>query len=296
MEKHIGTLASGRSGWSYGLDGARAWLSTTGTHMNYWLNLFTGKTWKEFQEAGVRQPASANTTGTGPRVSGRGTFSSAIWSGSSGGSASWKSPARGIRDESRIFKEEVFPVRFTVKPLALLKPEHGVPMESLAGKLTFFPADGTSRQWSGLVRGSPTRYKPEDGEAIAHAIREAVANPVKRPVDAKQLERPANLYKLKAKAGDEEIETVVSIPTKEEEQPAEDVSARRERPVAHRDSVAASGPGVADGLERLGTEGRPGQSVGLEDGRRHPEACWTNCPRSSMRARPRPSRTSTCCG
>jgi hypothetical protein len=135
-----------------------------------------------------------------------------------------------FRDESPIYEEEVFPVRFSVKPLAILTPEHGIPMEALAGKLTFFPVGGTSRNWSGLVRGSPTKYKHEDGGAIAEAIKEAVANPVERPVDSKQLERPTSLYKVKAKAGDEEIETVVSIPTKEEEQPTGEGISEEEGP------------------------------------------------------------------
>jgi hypothetical protein len=134
------------------------------------------------------------------------------------------------RDDAPIFKEEVFPVRFKVKPVALLAPERGVPMESLAGKLTFYPADATSRQWSGLVRGSPARYKPEDGEVIAAAIRAAIAHPVERPVDQKQLERPTNLYKLKAKEGGGAGETLVTIPTKEEEQPSEDVAPEEKGP------------------------------------------------------------------
>jgi hypothetical protein len=62
-----------------------------------------------------------------------------------------------FRDETPIYQEEVFPVRFTVKSLAVLSPEQGVPMESLAGTLTFFPADATARQWSGRVRGSPSK-------------------------------------------------------------------------------------------------------------------------------------------
>jgi hypothetical protein len=123
-----------------------------------------------------------------------------------------------FRDETPIYKEEVFPIRFTVNPQTILSPEHGVPIEAMAGQLTYFPPEATARQWSGRVRGSPSKYKPEDGEAIAAAICEAAAHPVARPVDAKQLERPANLYKLRARAGDEEIETVVSVPAKEEEE------------------------------------------------------------------------------
>ena len=189
--------------------------------MDYWLDLFTGKTWLEFQKAGSK------TTG----------FREHNWNRAKGikpgdtflcylvGVKRWvgilKVQGERFRDESPIFAEEIFPVRFKVKPVAILPPEHGVPMETLAGKLTFFPADATARQWSGLVRGSPTRYKTEDGNVIAAAIQEAVAHPVLRPVDPKQLQRSTNLYKLKGKSGGVEVETVVTIPTKEEEQPVE---------------------------------------------------------------------------
>jgi len=62
-------------------------------------------------------------------------------------------------DDSLIWDEEVFPIRFPVKPLVMLKPEYGVPMEELEGKLSFFPANAPPGSWSGLVRGSPTKYR-----------------------------------------------------------------------------------------------------------------------------------------
>jgi hypothetical protein len=199
--------------------------------MTYWLNLFTGKTWREFQAAG------AKTSGFRERVWNRckGIKRGDVFLCYLVGVKRWvgllEIASERFKAETRIFTEEVFPVRFNVRPLVVLPPEHGVPMESLAGKLTFFSAGATGRHWSGLVRGSPTKYKPEDGEAIAAAVREAAAHPFSRPVDAKQLERPANLYKLRAKAGDEEIETVVSIPSKEEEeQTAERPSVEEEGP------------------------------------------------------------------
>lgn len=122
-----------------------------------------------------------------------------------------------FRDDSRIYGEEVFPVRFKVRPLVLLQPEHGVPMEAMRGKLSFFPSDGTGRKWSGHVRNSPTRYGSQDGEAIAAALRKAQASPVARPVDAKQLGRSANLYKARVKTAEGEIVRVVSIPPADEE-------------------------------------------------------------------------------
>lgn len=179
--------------------------------MAYWLDLFTGTTWREFQAAGAE-------------VSG---FRERRWRGASRikpgdlflcymvGVKRWvgllEVASERFKDDSAIFGEETFPVRFRVKPLVMLSPQHGVPMEELKGKVSFYPSDMSGAQWSGHVRGSPMKYKRGDGEAIAAAIREADANPVSRPVDSRQLERPANLRKVKVKAGNKEIERVVSI-------------------------------------------------------------------------------------
>jgi hypothetical protein len=188
--------------------------------MTYWLNLFTGKTWKEFQAAGAQTSGFREHNWARSKSIKPGDIFLCYLVGVKRWVGLLEVTSERFRDESRIFEEEVFPVRFSVKSLVVLSPEHGVPMESLAGKLTFFTPGTTARQWSGRVRGSPSKYKTEDGEVIAAAIREAAVRPVSRPVDAKQLERPANLYKLKSKAGDEEIETIVSIPAKEEEEQA----------------------------------------------------------------------------
>ena len=78
----------------------------------------------------------------------------------------------------------------------MLKPEYGVPMEDLKGKLSLFRDYTSVGHRSGLVRGSPTKYPEPDGEVIAAAIRDAEANPVCRPVDPRMLKRSSNLYKL----------------------------------------------------------------------------------------------------
>lgn len=186
--------------------------------MNYWLNLSTGKTWKEFQTAGCKTSGFREHNWNRAKRIRPGDIFLCYLVGVKRWVGLLEVTSERFKDETRIYEEELFPVRFTVKPLVILPPEHGVPMEELAGKLSFYPLDATSRQWSGRVRGSPSRYQTEDGEAIAAAVREAAKNPVERPVDAKQLERPSNLYKLRSKAGEEEIETVVSIPAKEEEE------------------------------------------------------------------------------
>ncbi len=188
--------------------------------MNYWVNLFTGKTWGEFQAAGSNLSGFREHNWARARDVKRGDLFLCYLVGVKRWVGLLEIESERFRDESKVYEEEVFPVRFRVKPLVVLRPEEGVPMESLSGKVTFFPDGGTFRQWSGYVRGSLTKYKRPDGEAIAAAIRNAAAEPVSRPVDPRKLQRPANLYKLKSKAGNDEIYAVVSVPPVEEEEVA----------------------------------------------------------------------------
>jgi hypothetical protein len=191
--------------------------------MNYWLNLFTGTTWQEFQKDGARVSGFRDHAGRrAEKVKPDDIFLCYMV-----GVKRWvgllEITSEQFRDESRIFSEETFPVRFRVKPLVMLAAEQGVPMESLFGKLTFFQPRGVGH-WIGHVRSSLTRYDSADAEVIATAIREAAAHPVDRPVDQRQLTRSANLYKLRGKSGDEEIDTVVSVPTAEEDEADEAVA------------------------------------------------------------------------
>lgn len=183
--------------------------------MNYWFDAFTGITWDEFRKAG------ANVTGFRERNWKRaekispGDYFLCYLVGVKRWVGLLEVLGKRFRDETPIWGEEVFPVRFPVKPLIMLDAEYGVPMKSLEGKLTFFPQGGT--KWSGWVRSSPTKYKKEDGETIATALRQFEKAPLARPVDAKLLTRSSNLYKLKKKGG-RGTETIVSVPSDEFEE------------------------------------------------------------------------------
>jgi hypothetical protein len=92
---------------------------------------------------------------------------------------------RYIDEEVRIFRDDVYPVRFPVEPLVVLDPEYGVAMEQLRGKISFFPSNGDARDWSGYVRSSPTKFANEDGEAIRLALEAAARAPVSVPIEPK---------------------------------------------------------------------------------------------------------------
>jgi hypothetical protein len=183
--------------------------------MNYWLNLFTGTTWREFQVAGAKVTGFREHNWKRARGIKSGDIFLCYMVGLKGWVGLLQVIGERFRDNSPIFGEEAFPVRFPVEPVVVLPPEHGVPMTSFEGKLSFYEAG--SRRWSGRLRNSPTKYTKEDGDLIAAAIREAQATPIERAVDPKQLRRSANLYKLRTKAGEEEVERIVSVPTPEEE-------------------------------------------------------------------------------
>jgi len=186
--------------------------------MNYWLDLFTGITWEEFQKAGAKISGFREHHRKRACRIRPGDIFLCYLTGVKRWVGLLEVAGEIFEDASPIWAEEVFPIRFAVKPLVMLKAEHGVPMEEFKGKLSFFPADAAPGSWSGLVRGSPTKYHTADGAALALAIHAAASNPVSRPVDPRKLKRSSNLYKLNKRVGDEEVETVVTVPIEDDEE------------------------------------------------------------------------------
>src|SRR5579884_2353687 len=119
-------------------------------------------------------------------------------------------------DLRRIWQDDEFPVRFAVRPLVILEPEHGIPMDQLKGRVSFFASDKDKGKFRGLVRGSPNIIKNEsDGELIISLLQQAEKNPVVRPVDPKKLSRKP-LYKVEPKRGTRRLPTLVSVPERDE--------------------------------------------------------------------------------
>jgi hypothetical protein len=185
--------------------------------MNYWLDLFTGTTWEEFRKAGARISGFRDHNWKRAQNIKKGDILLCYMVGVKRWVGLLKVTRERYRDSSPIWGEEIFPVRFEVEPIVMLQPEHGVPMETLKGKLTFYNEATAGGKWSGWVRSSPTKYQVGDGDVIVAALKAADARREVRPVDQKKLRRSANLYKLKNRAGNEEVETVVSVPTSEED-------------------------------------------------------------------------------
>ncbi|MEM7494694.1 MAG: EVE domain-containing protein [Myxococcota bacterium] len=192
--------------------------------MTYWLHLFTGTTWKEFRQAGAAFTGFRQHHWQRARKVKPGDLFLCYMVGVKRWVGLLQVTGECYQDDKPIWGEEPFPVRIPVKPLALLTAETGVPMKQLEGQLSFFKKGAGSRQWSNYVRVSLRKYQEADGVTITHAVQEAQRNPVKRQVDAKKLNRsaqrrrPAHLYKTKISTDEGDVETVLSVPTNEEDE------------------------------------------------------------------------------
>lgn len=182
--------------------------------MRYWLDLFTGTTWDEFRNSG------ACVTGFTHRM--RKTVQT-IQPGDVllcylTGVKRWVGALEVVglsKETRRIWKDAEFPARLSVKPLVMLSPENGVPMEQLEGKVSFYATAQDRGKFKGMVRGSPRLFRAqEDGDLILRLLQEAVRTPVSRPVDPKQLARKP-FFKAEQRRGKETISTVVTVPEPE---------------------------------------------------------------------------------
>jgi hypothetical protein len=177
----------------------------------YWLDSFTGTTWREFLDAGGEI--------TGFRASRR-KIAGSIKPGDVflcylTGVKRWVGALEVIEPTDaggQIWSFEAFPVRFRVKPLVLLTPETGVPMEQLEGKVWFFTKPEDAPGYKAFVRSSPNRFKkPADGALLMDLLKAAEANPVKRKVSQAALNRKP-YFRAETQIGKKTVSTVVSVP------------------------------------------------------------------------------------
>jgi len=183
--------------------------------MTYWIDLFTGTTWDEFQQAG------ANVTGFRHRM--RKTVAR-IKPGDillcyMTGVMRWVGALEVVgptEDKSDIWSIAEFPERLAVKPVVMLAPEIGIPMAALEGHVDFFRGAQDRGKFKGFVRRSPYPFQREqDGDYVMNLLRQAKANPTERPVDPAKLARKP-LLKAETKKGKKKFQTLVSIPETED--------------------------------------------------------------------------------
>jgi predicted RNA-binding protein len=155
----------------------------------YWLDLFTGTTWSEFIEAGASISGFRDRRRNVVQKIKQGDFLLCYLTGVSRFIGLLEVVSAPYRDETKIWKDDVFPWRVRVKPAVTLTPETAVPVRDLKDKLSIFADLKSPNAWTGHFRGSPVRWTTPDALAIVEALEDAKANPVFRETDPAKLAR-----------------------------------------------------------------------------------------------------------
>ena len=166
----------------------------------YWLDLFTGATWQEFQQAGSSVSGFRESRRKIVQQIAIGDYLICYLTGVSRFIGALEVVSEPYNTTKRdIWKLDEFPWRFRVKPVVELTPETAVPVFELRDQLSCFQNLTSPNAWTGRFRSSPARWKHSDAQAIMKALLAAKADPVHRPVDPRKLKyRPPA---LRAKIG-----------------------------------------------------------------------------------------------
>jgi len=191
------------------------------TTRDYWLDLFTWLTWQEFLKAGAQVSGFRKRRWKTVQRIKPGDYLLCYLTGVSRWIGVAQVTSRAFLDETPIWTSAVFPCRLRVEMIATLTPETAVPVKDLSDQLSIFQNLKFPNAWGVWFRGSPTKFKASDGEAIVEAVLQAERNPVERPVDPRKLNyRPKALraekigvFAIPEDVGEEEGAERVSEPT-----------------------------------------------------------------------------------
>lgn len=135
--------------------------------MTYWLDVFTPKTWREFQKAGAAVSGFPERRWTTVQRIQIGDILLCYMKSYSCWFGALKVVSEAFRDDStRIWSDAPYPCRVQVQPLVTLEPEKGIAAKEMLHKLTLFANVRDPKRWSWPLRGSPRQLAKEDGDLI----------------------------------------------------------------------------------------------------------------------------------
>lgn len=160
----------------------------------YWLDLFTGKTWEEFLKSGGTVSGFRERRKNIAKKIHPGDYLICYLTGLSRFIGVLEVTSECYFDnETRIWEDDIFPVRFKVRIVHQLNAKTAVPIHTLKDKLSFFKGSKYAKGWHGFFRGSPGEFDPQDSEVIMEAIRDTVNHPVERDFNERSYwRRPAS--------------------------------------------------------------------------------------------------------
>jgi predicted RNA-binding protein len=167
----------------------------------YWLDLFTYETWQEFLAAGAKVSGFREARFGTLKQTKPGDILLCYLTGVSRWIGLLEVTGEAYLDSSPIWSKNSFPARVPVKLIAELTSLSGVPVIDMKDKLSIFQNLKNPNAWSGSFRGSLSKWKQSDGEAIVAAIMDAVSHPIERPFDVSKLSKIPPVLKSSTSGG-----------------------------------------------------------------------------------------------
>lgn len=141
--------------------------------MNYWVDLYSAKTWSESREHGLSLSGFDDNMGTAAERIRPGDMLLCYvvrvqrWVGA-------LEVIGRSTDMTTVWADSPYPIRFAVRPIVALNLEQGVPQSQLDDRRNPFCADTAKHRLKGMVRASPTRFTHiDDAEAVLAALKAA---------------------------------------------------------------------------------------------------------------------------
>ncbi len=138
--------------------------------MNHWLAVFNEVTWAQFLAMSPKVYAFSEPRDRrlpGIRIGDRLLCYVAkrmVWAGV------LRVVGDRYRESTRIFAGGDFPIRYSVETEIGLTADDALPMSALEGRLSFFPAGGTGKNWAPYLQKSPRKLHQLDAEALIDAF------------------------------------------------------------------------------------------------------------------------------
>ena len=138
---------------------------------SYFLAPFSEQSWREFRAQGVKVYGTTKNKQTRAQklvagdllicyISKRRVFAGVL-----------RVTAPMRYDETPIFGQEMFPVRFDVEVLVAVDPDDGLPVEQLRYQLTILRRAKNPKFWGGFFINAFNQFPMEDGELIVELLR-----------------------------------------------------------------------------------------------------------------------------
>jgi hypothetical protein len=157
--------------------------------ITYWLDLFTNQTWTEFLDAGAQVSGFRENRWKTLQAMKPGDILLCYLTGVSRWIGLLEVTGPAFKDDTLIWSANDFQARIPVKLIAKLDALTGIPVVEMKEKLSIFQNLKSPHAWTGRFRGSPYRWKSEDGAAVVAAILDAVTHPVERPFEFAKLNK-----------------------------------------------------------------------------------------------------------